>query len=146
MSYAILGLDKILAILRFRGLAIKRAKLEKLCVSRRWALTYCGRELICRIFPPSSERTVPDQNDRSADVTDTAAPDAAGTDTALREIPLPERIPEPVLDFHPPHHAANSWRDFFVHIATIVIGLLIAVGLEQTVEWVHPRHQRHQLQ
>jgi hypothetical protein len=51
-----------------------------------------------------------------------------------------------MLDVHPPHHAANSWRDFFVHIATIVIGLLIAVGLEQTVEWAHHRHQRHQLQ
>ena len=51
-----------------------------------------------------------------------------------------------MLDVHPPHHAANSLRDFFVHIATIVIGLLIAVGLEQTVEWAHHRHQRHQLQ
>ena len=46
-----------------------------------------------------------------------------------------------MLDVHPPHHPANSWRDFFVHIATIVIGLLIAVGLEQTVEAVHHRKQ-----
>jgi hypothetical protein len=37
-----------------------------------------------------------------------------------------------MLDVHPPHHAASSWRDFFVHIATIVIGLCIAVGIEQT--------------
>jgi hypothetical protein len=51
-----------------------------------------------------------------------------------------------MLDVHPPHHAANSWRDFFIHIITIVIGLLIAVGLEQTVELIHHRHQRHQLQ
>jgi hypothetical protein len=36
-----------------------------------------------------------------------------------------------VLEVHPPHHAASSWRDFFIHIATIVIGLLIAIGLEQ---------------
>ena len=46
-----------------------------------------------------------------------------------------------MLDVHPPHHAANSWRDFFIHIATIVIGLLIAIGLEQTVEYFHHRHQ-----
>jgi hypothetical protein len=51
-----------------------------------------------------------------------------------------------MLDVHPPHHAANSWRDFFSHIATIVIGLLIAVGLEQTVEYFHHRHQVHQLE
>jgi hypothetical protein len=51
-----------------------------------------------------------------------------------------------MLDVHPPHHAASTWRDFFVHIATIVIGLCIAVGLEQTVEFFHHRHQRHQLE
>jgi hypothetical protein len=44
-----------------------------------------------------------------------------------------------MLDVHPAHHAAQSWRDFFIHIATIVIGLLIAVGLEQTVEYIHHR-------
>ena len=46
-----------------------------------------------------------------------------------------------MLDVHPPHHAASSWRDFFIHIATIVIGLIIAVGIEQTVEYFHHRHQ-----
>jgi hypothetical protein len=51
-----------------------------------------------------------------------------------------------MLEVHPAHHAANTWRDFFVHIATIVIGLLIAVGLEQTVEFFHHRHQRLQLE
>jgi hypothetical protein len=38
-----------------------------------------------------------------------------------------------MLDVHPPHKAAHTFKDFFIHIATIVIGLLIAVGLEQTV-------------
>ena len=51
-----------------------------------------------------------------------------------------------MLDVHPPHHAASTLRAFFIHIATIVIGLLIAVALEQTVESLHHRHQRHQLQ
>ncbi|MES2392295.1 MAG: hypothetical protein V4555_11685 [Acidobacteriota bacterium] len=46
-----------------------------------------------------------------------------------------------MLDVHPPHDAAHTWRDFFIHIATIVIGLLIAIGLEQTVEYLHHRHQ-----
>ena len=50
-----------------------------------------------------------------------------------------------MLDVHPPEHAAHSWRDFFIHIATIVIGLLIAIGLEQTVEFVHHREQRARL-
>ncbi len=49
-----------------------------------------------------------------------------------------------MLDIHPPHHAANTWRDFLIHIATIVIGLLIAIGLEQTVEYAHRRHILHQ--
>src|ERR1700733_10097267 len=55
---------------------------------------------------------------------------------------LPE-LPEPIpmLDVHPPHHAASTWRDFFIHIITSVIGLLIAVGLEQAVEYLHQRHQ-----
>jgi len=46
-----------------------------------------------------------------------------------------------MLDVHPPHHAVSTWRDFFIHIATIVVGLVIAVGLEQTVEYIHHRHQ-----
>jgi hypothetical protein len=45
-----------------------------------------------------------------------------------------------MLDIHPAHHAASTWRDFLIHIATIVLGLLIAIGLEQTVEYFHHRH------
>ena len=44
------------------------------------------------------------------------------------------------MEVHPPDHAIHSWRDFFIHIATIVVGLLIAIGLEQSVEWLHHRH------
>jgi hypothetical protein len=47
----------------------------------------------------------------------------------------------PMLDVHPPHEATHTWKDFLLHIATIVIGLLIAIGLEQTVEYFHHRHQ-----
>ena len=65
--------------------------------------------------------------------------------------------PDPFVNPHPPkgfafhaRHppappAAHTWRDFFIHIATIVVGLLIAVGLEQTVELIHHHHQRAEL-
>jgi hypothetical protein len=46
-----------------------------------------------------------------------------------------------MLDVHPPHGPTHTWKEFFIHLATIVIGLLIAVGLEQTVEYLHHRHQ-----
>lgn len=45
-----------------------------------------------------------------------------------------------MLDVHPPHAAMNTWRDFLIHIATITIGLLIALGLEGGVEVLHHRH------
>jgi hypothetical protein len=46
-------------------------------------------------------------------------------------------IPDPMLEVHAPHESIHTWKGFFVHIATIVIGLLIAVGLEQAVETIH---------
>ncbi|HWZ51452.1 MAG TPA: hypothetical protein VNW54_08305 [Granulicella sp.] len=46
-----------------------------------------------------------------------------------------------MLDVHPAHHAASSWKEFLIHIATIVLGLLIAVGLEQIVEYLHHRNE-----
>jgi hypothetical protein len=48
-----------------------------------------------------------------------------------------------MLEVHAPHETVHTWKDFFIHIATIVVGLLIAVGLEQTMEAVHHRHQLH---
>jgi hypothetical protein len=50
-----------------------------------------------------------------------------------------------MIDVHPPHQATHTWTDFFIHIATIVLGLLIAVGLEQTVEAVHHHREREEL-
>ena len=46
-----------------------------------------------------------------------------------------------MLDVHAPHESTHTWADFFIHIATIVVGLVIAVGLEQTVEFIHHRHE-----
>ena len=49
-----------------------------------------------------------------------------------------------MLDVHVPH-ASHTWKDFFIHVGTICVGLLIAISLEQTVEYFHHRHQAHQL-
>jgi hypothetical protein len=51
-----------------------------------------------------------------------------------------------MLDVHAPHQSVHTWKDFFVHIATISVGLIIAISLEQSVEYVHHLHQRRQLQ
>jgi hypothetical protein len=52
---------------------------------------------------------------------------------------------EPMLDVHVPHQTVHTWKDFFIHIATITIGLLIAISLEQTVEYLHHRHQAKEM-
>lgn len=51
-----------------------------------------------------------------------------------------------MLDIHPIRHALGSWREFAFHIATITVGLLIAIALEQSVEKLHQLRERHQLQ
>ncbi len=49
-----------------------------------------------------------------------------------------------MLDVHPPEHGIRGVSDFFLHLFTITIGLLIALGLEAGVEAVHHRHQREE--
>src|ERR1700691_4998758 len=46
-----------------------------------------------------------------------------------------------MLDVHPPHKAIGNASEFFLHLFTITIGLLIAVGIEGAVE----RHQHREL-
>jgi hypothetical protein len=46
-----------------------------------------------------------------------------------------------MLDVHPPHKAIGNAGEFFLHLFTITIGLLIAVGIEAAVE----HHQRREL-
>jgi hypothetical protein len=50
----------------------------------------------------------------------------------------------PVIDVHPPHEPIHGWRDFLLHLATITIGLLIALSLEGFVEWQHHRQLVHE--
>jgi len=49
-----------------------------------------------------------------------------------------------MLDVHAPEHGIGGVRDFMMHLLTITAGLLIAIALEQSVEWMHHRHQRHE--
>jgi hypothetical protein len=44
------------------------------------------------------------------------------------------------MEVHPPHGPIHSIKEFMVHLLAITIGLLIALGLESSVEWVHHRH------
>ena len=50
-----------------------------------------------------------------------------------------------MLDVHAPHQSTHTWADFFIHIGTIAVGLLLAIGLEQLVEHLHHRHQAVEL-
>jgi hypothetical protein len=45
-----------------------------------------------------------------------------------------------MLDVHVPH-PTHTWKDFFIHVGTICVGLLIAISLEQTLEYFQHRHQ-----
>ncbi len=51
-----------------------------------------------------------------------------------------------MIDIHPPQHGAMTRRDILTHIAIVVLGIFIAIGLEQTVEYFHHLHQRHELE
>ena len=49
-----------------------------------------------------------------------------------------------MLDVHPPHGKMHGVGDFLLHLFTITIGLLIALGLEGCVERLHHRHLVHE--
>jgi hypothetical protein len=69
---------------------------------------------------------------------------ASSESVEVQTVEIPEDAP--MLDVHPVHVTLHGWKDFWIHLATITIGLLIAISLEQSVEWVHHLHQRHQLE
>jgi hypothetical protein len=46
-----------------------------------------------------------------------------------------------MIEPHAPHESVHTWKDVFIHIGIITVGLLLAIGLEQTVEFFHHRHQ-----
>src|ERR1700731_2894814 len=81
-----------------------------------------------------TDRSGPDMPQGPADSLKAAAPADADTRSILE-------TSAPMLDVHAPPESIHTWKGFFIHIATIVIGLLIAISLEQSVEYVHHRHQ-----
>jgi hypothetical protein len=50
-----------------------------------------------------------------------------------------------MIDIHAPHESTHSWRDILIHLAIVIVGILIAIGLEQTVEFLHHRQERQAL-
>ena len=46
-----------------------------------------------------------------------------------------------MLDVHAPHRKGEGFKDFLLHLLTITIGLLIALGLEGLVEWRQHRKE-----
>ncbi|HEX4155198.1 MAG TPA: hypothetical protein VHY48_06260 [Acidobacteriaceae bacterium] len=49
------------------------------------------------------------------------------------------------MELHP-MEGVHNWKQFLVHMTIVVLGIMIAIGLEQSVEWVHHRQQRRDLQ
>ena len=49
-----------------------------------------------------------------------------------------------MIEVHPPSEPVHGWRDFLIHLATITIGLLIALSLEGCVEFWHHRSLVHE--
>jgi hypothetical protein len=76
--------------------------------------------------------------------TQVSLPDDSGAKAVVSPAlisPTSQEQTTPMLDVHGPHETVRSWKEFFTHIAIITIGLLIAIGLEQTVEHIHHIYQ-----
>lgn len=65
--------------------------------------------------------------------------DSAKTEVASDAETL--EISPPMLEVHAPREVLHTWKDFFIHIATIVVGLFVAVALEQSVEAINRHHE-----
>jgi hypothetical protein len=48
------------------------------------------------------------------------------------------------MEVHPPEHPIFTWKQFFIHMSTICLGLLIALGLEHVAELIHEHEQLKQ--
>jgi hypothetical protein len=77
--------------------------------------------------------------------------DGGGTNTTMGDDEAPAAPagatggdPQPdqgeTVDFHRPK-AAHSWREFAIEIGTIICGILIALSLEQLIDWSHARRE-----
>ena len=74
-------------------------------------------------------------------------PDSAAA-AAMPEVAALPETPDGAgadMEIHKPK-AAHNWREFLIEIGTIVIGILIALGLEQSIEAFHERQLAHEAQ
>ena len=118
-------------------------------------------------FSPSPKRTAngnprtqsaPMSGESARSEAGQAGPDSSGLamDLATEEARsdpsiVPDGEAKQMLDVrmphvHAPHGEVQSWRSFFTHIAIVAIGLLLALGLEQGVEYIHHEFQRARLE
>ncbi len=49
------------------------------------------------------------------------------------------------MELHP-MEGVHNWKQFLVHMVIVVLGVCIAIGLEQAVEKIHHVHQRHEFE
>jgi hypothetical protein len=54
--------------------------------------------------------------------------------------PTPSPEETPPVEIHKPKPVHN-WREFLTELGTIVLGICIALGGEQALEWNHWRNQ-----
>jgi hypothetical protein len=47
---------------------------------------------------------------------------------------------------HAPQQPAHTWKGFVIEIATIAVGLLLALALQQTVQAIQDAHEREQIE
>jgi hypothetical protein len=84
-----------------------------------------------------SEETAGAESEQDSSM-DTAQPVTAGEVGQMLDVRIPH--------VHAPHGEMGGWRGFVTHIAVIAIGLLLAVGLEQGIEYLHHQFQRETLE
>jgi hypothetical protein len=90
----------------------------------------------------------PQPEEISAVAEENSAPSDEITEIEIVDKAMKDEV-VPMIEPHAPHETVHTWKDAFIHIGIITVGLLLAIGLEQTVEFFHHRHQlnevRHQL-
>jgi hypothetical protein len=117
---------------------VGEAKSRRVEVASSSPLTFSGR----LVAPEQMSENEPIPNGAER----VAGDDASAAVDAVPAVAEEIREETPVIDVHAPHGGLHTWKDFWIHLGTITLGLLIAISLEQSVEWMHRLHERSQLQ
>jgi hypothetical protein len=94
--------------------------------------------------PISPDREIPEAPTPDSQPAELQAADTPALETTTAEAAETGKN-SPMLDVHPPHEPIHTWKEYLLHMSTIVLGLLIAIGLEQSVEAVHRSKERSEL-